>query len=95
MFTQLDTILTDLEKASVEPKTHVEVADLAAVVANKTGIPIGKVQTKEKERLINMEKHLGERVVGQDHALKTVSEAILESRSGLNKSGQPIASFFF
>ena len=64
-------------------------------MANKTGIPIGKVQTKEKERLINMEVQLAERVIGQDHALKTVSDAILESRSGLNKSGQPIASFFF
>lgn len=42
-----------------------------------------------------MENQLRERVVGQDHALKTVSEAILESRSGLNKAGQPIASFFF
>ncbi|MBP6624986.1 MAG: ATP-dependent Clp protease ATP-binding subunit, partial [Chitinophagaceae bacterium] len=95
MIVHLEKILDELEKASLEPKSQVEVADLAAVVANKTGIPIGKVQTKEKERLINMEKHLGERVVGQDHALKTVSEAILESRSGLNKSGQPIASFFF
>lgn len=95
MLAHLEQMLHALEQAAMEPKTQVEVADLAAVVANKTGIPIGKVQTKEKERLINMEKHLGERVVGQDHALKTVSEAILESRSGLNKSGQPIASFFF
>jgi ATP-dependent Clp protease ATP-binding subunit ClpA len=42
-----------------------------------------------------MENHLRQRVIGQDHALKTVSDAILESRSGLNKAGQPIASFFF
>lgn len=42
-----------------------------------------------------MEVQLAERVIGQDHALKTVSDAILESRSGLNKSGQPIASFSF
>ncbi|MBL7771843.1 MAG: ATP-dependent Clp protease ATP-binding subunit [Chitinophagaceae bacterium] len=91
----LHRLLENLLGMAEEPKEHVDVADLAAVVANKTGIPIGKVQTKEKERLINMEKHLNARVIGQDHALKTVAEAILESRSGLNKSGQPIASFFF
>ncbi len=93
--TQIETILEDLLSAASEDKLSVEMADLVAVVANKTGIPIGKVQTKEKERLINMELQLAERVIGQDHALKTVSDAILESRSGLNKSGQPIASFFF
>ncbi|MBK6329388.1 MAG: ATP-dependent Clp protease ATP-binding subunit [Bacteroidetes bacterium] len=92
---QIETILTDLHASASEDKVSVELADLVAVVANKTGIPIGKVQTKEKERLINMEVQLAERVIGQDHALKTVSDAILESRSGLNKSGQPIASFFF
>ncbi len=43
---------------------------------------------------MNMEAHLKKRVVGQDHAVKAVSEAILESRSGLNKKGQPIGSFF-
>jgi ATP-dependent Clp protease ATP-binding subunit ClpA len=64
-------------------------------VANITGIPIGKIQTNEQQRLVNMENHLRQRVIGQDHALKTVSDAILESRSGLNKAGQPIASFFF
>ena len=88
-------ILSDLLAKASESKVSVELADLVAVVANKTGIPIGKVQTKEKERLMNMEIQLAERVIGQDHALKTVSDAILESRSGLNKSGQPIASFFF
>jgi ATP-dependent Clp protease ATP-binding subunit ClpA len=76
-------------------KMSIDVVDLSAVVANITGIPLGKVQTKEQSRLVNMENHLRERVIGQDHALRTVADAILESRSGLNKSGQPIASFFF
>lgn len=68
--------------------------DAAAVISFKTGIPIGKVQAGEKEKLMNMETHLKQRVVGQDHALKALSAAILESRSGLGKKGQPIGSFF-
>lgn len=68
--------------------------EIAAVVASKTSIPIGKIQSQEKERLLNMESYLRRRVVGQDHALKTLADAILESRSGMNKPGQPIGSFF-
>jgi ATP-dependent Clp protease ATP-binding subunit ClpA len=55
---------------------------------------MGKLQAGEKEKLLNMEQYLKKRVVGQDQALKAVSDAILESRSGLNKKGQPIGSFF-
>jgi ATP-dependent Clp protease ATP-binding subunit ClpA len=69
--------------------------DIAAIISYKTGIPLGKIQAGEKEKLLNMEAYLKKRVVGQDHAVKAVSEAILESRSGLNKKGQPIGSFFF
>ncbi len=69
--------------------------EVAAVISNKTGIPIGKIQSQEKERLMNMEDILRRRVVGQDPALKVLVDAILESRSGLNKQGQPIGSFFF
>jgi ATP-dependent Clp protease ATP-binding subunit ClpA len=65
------------------------------VVSHKTGVPIGKVQTQEKERLLNIEDHLKKRVIGQDHAIRSIAEAIRESRSGLSKPGQPIGSFFF
>ncbi|MFV0607396.1 MAG: ATP-dependent Clp protease ATP-binding subunit [Niabella sp.] len=95
MFDYLNALFKNLTKVSKQEKKSIDGTDLSAVVANITGIPIGKIQTKEQQRLVNMENHLRERVVGQDHALKTVSEAILESRSGLNKAGQPIASFFF
>ncbi|MCQ2217589.1 MAG: ATP-dependent Clp protease ATP-binding subunit [Paludibacteraceae bacterium] len=74
---------------------QVTTEQLAAVVAQKTGIPIGKIQASEKERLLNMEAQLRKRVVGQDRALKALVEAIQESRSGMNKQGQPIGSFFF
>lgn len=73
---------------------EVEIYEVAAVVASRTGIPIGKVQSQEKERLLNMEDYLRRRVVGQDQALETLTDAILESRSGMNKPGQPIGSFF-
>jgi ATP-dependent Clp protease ATP-binding subunit ClpB len=87
--------LEALEAGAVNPHTELATGDVAAIVSYKTGIPIGKVQTQEKERLLNMEKMLKQRVIGQDHAVKSIAEAILESRSGLGKPGQPIGSFFF
>ncbi len=95
MFGYLESLFNNLEAVAQNVKEEIDNTDISAVVANVTGIPIGKIQTKEQQRLVNMEDHLRHRVIGQDHALKTVSEAILESRSGLNKAGQPIASFFF
>lgn len=77
------------------PTKEIGIQEIAAVISDKTGIPLGKLQSKEKERLLNMENMLRKRVVGQDHALKSLTDAILESRSGLNKPGQPIGSFFF
>jgi ATP-dependent Clp protease ATP-binding subunit ClpB len=91
----LTTMFKSLAGIAAVEKKYIDVVDLSAVVANITGIPLGKIQTREQQRLVNMENHLRERVIGQDHALKTVADAILESRSGLNKAGQPIASFFF
>ena len=91
----LKGLLKKLEGFAGEDRTKIEKSDVAAVVSFKTGIPIGKVQTQERERLMNTEEYLKKRVVGQDHAIKSISEAILESRSGLTKAGQPIGSFFF
>jgi ATP-dependent Clp protease ATP-binding subunit ClpA len=91
----LNEVLDRLEKISKEKTDSLDKSDLAAVVAHKTGVPIGKVQTQEKERLLNIESHLKKRVVGQDHGIKSIAESIRESRSGLSKPGQPIGSFFF
>ncbi len=91
----LESILKELNQLAQTKRTQVEIPDLSVIVAQQTGVPIGKVQTKERDKLINAEAILKERVVGQDHAIKTVLEAIYESRSGLNKKGQPIASIFF
>ena len=75
-------------------KTSVEKQDIAAIVSGKTGIPLGKLQSNEREKLLNMDQLLQKRVVGQDYAVKAMCNAILESRSGLTKAGQPIGSFF-
>ncbi|MET3981052.1 ATP-dependent Clp protease ATP-binding subunit ClpB [Mucilaginibacter sp. UYP25] len=83
-----------LETLAKDKTSEVDKHDIAAIISYKTGIPMGKIQAQEKERLLNMESFLKKRVVGQDQALKAVSDAILESRSGLNKKGQPIGSFF-
>lgn len=91
----LERQLTRMAELLKNPVKEVGIQEVAAVVSDKTGIPLGKLQSKEKERLLNMENTLRERVVGQDHALKSLVDAILESRSGLNKPGQPIGSFFF
>jgi ATP-dependent Clp protease ATP-binding subunit ClpA len=77
-----------------EKRDSVTKHDIAAVISHKTGIPLGKIQSKEKEKLLVIEEVLKRRIVGQDHAVKVMSDSILESRSGLIKSGQPIGSFF-
>ncbi len=76
-------------------KDTIDKTDVASVISYKTGIPLGKIQASEKEKLLAMDEYLKKRVVGQDHALKSLADAVLESRSGLNKQGQPIGSFFF
>lgn len=86
--------LEALHALALEKKGEVSGQEIAAIVSHKTGIPLGKIQAGEKEKLLNMEQFLKMRVVGQDHALKVVADAILESRSGLNKKGQPMGSFF-
>ncbi|MBU3025996.1 ATP-dependent Clp protease ATP-binding subunit [Zobellia galactanivorans] len=93
--TYLNNIISAIDAHSKTPREAVLEEDLAAMVSSITGIPAGKVQTKEKERLMDMEDTLKKRVIGQDNAIKTVTEAIIESRSGLSKAGQPIGSFFF
>ena len=88
-------VKTANDMSKEEKRTAIEVADLTAVVAKQTGIPMGKVQSGERDRLVNGEETLKKRVVGQDHAVKTVLDSVFESRSGLNKKGQPMGSFFF
>jgi ATP-dependent Clp protease ATP-binding subunit ClpB len=83
-----------LNAVSQNKKQHIDKTDIASMIASKTGIPLGKLQSKERDKLLGIEEVLKRRVVGQDQAVKALSEAIMESRSGLLKAGQPIGSFF-
>lgn len=94
LFNYINKSLDVLRDFAKEKITAIQPHEIAAIISSKTGIPIGKVQAQEKERLLGMEDLLRRRVVGQDGALKSLVDAILESRSGLNKAGQPIGSFF-
>jgi ATP-dependent Clp protease ATP-binding subunit ClpB len=91
----LENMGMELQILAGSARSELQKTDVAAIVSNKTGIPLGKLQSQEQERLLNMEEILKKRVVGQDHAVASIAEAILESRSGLGKPGQPIGSFFF
>jgi len=86
---------TQNDKNAAEAHTALSSSDLCAVIAEKTGVPMGKIQTQERDRLMNAEETLKQRVVGQDHAVRKVLDAIFEARSGLQKKGQPMGSFFF
>lgn len=91
----LEILIDKIALIALEKKDHITPMDLSAIVAQKTGIPLGKLHSEEKDKLQNMEEILKKRVVGQDLAINIVTEAVLESRSGLSKPGQPIGSFFF
>lgn len=95
LISKLENLLERLTTIAQSKKDHIEPIDLGAIVAQKTNIPLGKLQSEEKDRLQNMEEILKKRVVGQDLAIEIVSESVLESRSGLSKAGQPMGSFFF
>ena len=69
--------------------------EIRNVVAKMTGIPMGNIQSEERQRLSSAEDILHKRVVGQNHAIKSILDAVFESRSGLNKKGQPIGSCVF
>ncbi len=69
--------------------------DIASVVSKWTNIPVSKLVSGEKEKLLNLEKNLRKRVKGQDEALKLVSEAIIRARSGIKDPNRPIGSFIF
>ena len=76
-------------------RTQVGAEEIAEVVSRATGIPVSKMMQGEREKLIKMEEKLHERVVGQDEAVRLVSDAIRRSRSGLSDPNRPYGSFLF
>ncbi len=73
----------------------VEEEDVATVVSNWTGIPVSRLDAEEKEKLVNMEKEIHERIIGQEEAVEAVCRAIRRSRAGLKDPNRPISSFIF
>ncbi|WP_142811381.1 ATP-dependent chaperone ClpB [Tepidiphilus olei] len=76
-------------------RTQVGAEEIAEVVSRMTGIPVSKMMQSEREKLLKMEEHLHQRVVGQDEAVRLVSDAIRRSRAGLGDENRPIGSFLF
>ncbi|WP_037673836.1 ATP-dependent Clp protease ATP-binding subunit [Streptomyces griseus] len=68
---------------------------IAEVVSRQTGVPVSRLTQEEKERLLELEQHLHERVVGQEEAVAVVADAVLRSRAGLASPDRPIGSFLF
>ena len=76
-------------------KEEVTCSDIAHVVSNWTGIPVDRLNTSDRDRLMQLPKRLAEKVIGQDEAIEAVSDAILRSRAGLARQGKPLGCFLF
>ncbi len=87
--------LSELQKVQRMLKEEVTAEEIAAVVSQWTQIPIIKLLEGEKEKLLQMEERLGRRVVGQEEAVRAVSNAVRRSRAGLQDPHRPIGSFIF
>lgn len=95
--TLINTLTTQLA-ASAEKrllKEEVDAEDIAESIAKATGIPVQKMLQSEREKLLRLEDHLHERVVGQEEAITAVADAIRRSRAGLQDPKKPIGSFIF
>src|SRR5207344_2356617 len=98
---QLEAQLKKAEKGETKQvkakllRTHVGAEEIAEVVSRATGIPVSKMLQGERDKLLRMEDKLHERVVGQEEAVRLVSDAIRRSRSGLADPNRPYGSFLF
>ena len=80
---------------SLQDDIEVTADDIAEVVSRWTGIPVTRMMQSEREKLLHLEDELHKRVIGQDEAIKAVSDAVRRSRAGLQDPNRPIASFIF
>ena len=87
-------VLNNIEKNKILSDT-VTSEDIAKIIAKWTNIPVTKLISSEKDKLLKLEENMHKRVMGQDEALKLVSDAIIKSRSGIKDPNKPIASFLF
>ncbi|MEJ2040788.1 MAG: AAA family ATPase, partial [Desulfosarcinaceae bacterium] len=87
--------LADLQSERKMLKEEVDDEDIAEVVSRWTGIPVSKMLESEREKLVQMEDRLARRVIGQQQAIRAVSDAVRRARSGLQDPNRPIGSFIF
>ena len=92
---QLQQQLHDMQGDRSLIKEEVDAEDIADIVSRWTGIPVAKMVTSEKEKLLHLEEELHKRVVGQDEAISAIADAVRRSRAGLNDPNRPIGSFIF
>jgi ATP-dependent Clp protease ATP-binding subunit ClpB len=94
---QLEKALAEAQGASDNALLREEVTedDIASVVSRWTGIPVDKMMEGEREKLLSMEKAIGERVIGQEQAVSAVSKAVRRARAGLQDPNRPLGSFLF
>ena len=87
--------LAELQKESKFLKEEVGAEDIAEVVSKWTGVPVSRMLESEKQRLTHLDGQLAKRVVGQEHAVRAVADAVRRSRAGLQDPNRPIGSFIF
>ena len=87
--------LRDMQGDKAMIKEEVDAEDIADVVSRWTGIPVNKMLQSERDKLLHLEEELHRRVVGQDEAIRAISDAVRRSRAGLNDPRRPIGSFIF
>lgn len=91
--TSITNILSELEKKAEQKKEAISKDDISSIVAMSTGIPTGKIEGDEQQKLLELENYLTAKVIGQDHAALTIAKSIRRSRSGVKEKGKPIGSF--
>jgi len=87
--------LDELQSGNRMLKEEVDAEDIAEVVGKWTGVPVSRLMESEAAKLVHLEDHLHERVIGQDDAVRAVANAIRRSRAGLSDPNRPIGSFMF
>ncbi len=92
---ELKAKLSEIQKDSAMVNEEVGAEEIAEVVSSWTGIPVSRMLESERQKLLNLESELHQRVVGQDEAISAVSDAIRRSRAGLQDTKRPIGSFIF
>ncbi|MDQ3076692.1 MAG: ATP-dependent Clp protease ATP-binding subunit [bacterium] len=91
----IDLLIEIAPKIAAQGKALITQADVLELVKSKTGIPVGAVEGEERKKLINLEKILHQRIVGQDSAVDAIANAVRRARSGINNPNRPLASFLF